>query len=378
MRPPAQHLAPRPGPVEFLPAPEPVRGRRRARRRWLALLVLLALVAAGVDRGYAWLDQQLQAPGSTSESVSFQVSPGESSAQVAQALYGKGLIRDPRVFLLYLRYLRYRGQDVRIEAGHFTLNRGMTMFQVLRALGHGSAAQVVVSLPEGETMAQMAQAAQRAGIGTAQQYLTAAQDVVAWSARFPFLQGRPSGAPDNLEGFLYPDTYDLDRGASPRDLIQRQLQRFQQQVTPQMVAAMAQPAPGRPAETLFNVIVLASIVEREVVTSRDRALVCGVFYNRLAAGMPLQDDVTVMYGLGMTQDQLTQADLRKDTPYNTYLHPGLPAGPISNPGLASIQACIQPEPSDYLFFFTDKGGIVHYARTFTEFQREQQQYGLGA
>ncbi|HZU17392.1 MAG TPA: endolytic transglycosylase MltG, partial [Candidatus Dormibacteraeota bacterium] len=257
-------------------------------------------------------------------------------------------------------------------------NRDMTMLQVLQALGHGSAAQVRVSLPEGETMAQMAQTVQRAGIGTAQQYLAAAQDVAAWSARFPFLRDRPPGAPDNLEGFLYPDTYELDRGAPPRDLVQRQLQRFQQLVGPQMMAAMARPTPVRPAESLFDVVVLASIVEREVVTSADRARVCGVFYNRLAAGMPLQDDVTVMYGLGMTQGPLTRADLQKDTPYNTYLHPGLPVGPISNPSLDSIQACIQPQPSDDLFFFTDKGGVVHYARTFTEFQREQQQYGLGA
>jgi UPF0755 protein len=332
----------------------------------------------GLSGGGVWFSQQLRPPGAASESVSFQVRPGESSVQVAQALYERGLIRDSRVFLLYLRYLRYRGQDVRIEAGRFVLNRGMTMPQVLQALGHGRAAQVVVSLPEGETMAQMAEVAQRDGIGTAQQYLAAAQDVAAWSQQFPFLRDRPQGAPDNLEGFLYPDTYDLDRGAPPRDLIQRQLQRFQQLVASPMAAAIAQPAPGRPPETLFNIVVLASIVEREVVTPKDRALVCGIFYNRLAAGMPLQDDVTVMYGLGMTQDQLTEADLQKDTPYNTYLHPGLPAGPISNPSLTSIQACIQPQRSDYLFFFTDKGGVVHYARTYAEFQQEQRQFGLGA
>ncbi len=377
MRPPAQHLVLRPDLAHPLPAPEPAQGRRRPRRRRLAVLALLTLVVGGIGGGSVWFRQQLRPPGSASESVAFQVRPGESSVQVAQALYEKGLIRDPRVFLVYLRYLQYRGQDARIEAGHFVLNRGMTVSQVVQALGHGRAAQVVVSLPEGETMAQMAEVAQRAGVGTAQQYLAAAQDVAAWSQQFPFLQGRPQGAPDNLEGFLYPDTYDLDRGAPPRDLIQRQLERFQQLVASPMMAAIAQPAPGRPAETLFNIVVLASIVEREVVTPRDRALVCGIFYNRLAAGMPLQDDVTVMYGLGMTQDQLTQADLRKDTPYNTYLHPGLPAGPISNPGLSSIQACVQPQKSDYLFFFADKGGVVHYARTYAEFQREQQQFGLG-
>lgn len=338
------------------------------------LVVLLLLVAgcgfAG-NRGYDWYSGQVYTPmSSTSQKVAFHIDQGESTEQIADDLAAKGLIRMPEVFLLYMRY---GDKNARLEAGDFQLDRNMTMAQIVTALGHSRVEQIAVTLPEGATMKIMAEKAGAAGLGTAADYLAAARDP-AW--QYDFLQGRPPGSPATLEGFLYPDTYQLDRGATAHDLVKRQLDQFGAQITPAMRQQAAQAVPGRPAQSLYDIVRLASIVEREVTKDPDRAIVCGIFYNRLAIHMALQDDVTVLYGLDKLQGPLTDVDKQKDTPYNTYLHPGLPAGPISNPGLASISACINPQKSDFLFFFADAHKVTRYAKTYAEHLRQQQQYGL--
>jgi UPF0755 protein len=125
-------------------------------------------------------------------------------------------------------------------------------------------------------------------------------------------------------------------------------------------------------------VVLASIVEREVNKDPDRAIVCGIFYNRLAGGITLGSDVTVLYGLGLSQGQLTDAQLNDSAnPYNTRVHRGLPPGPISNPSLASITACVKPQKSNFYYFFVDRGGTTRYARNSVEFQQQVNQFGVG-
>ena len=338
-------------------------------------LVVLVLLLAGCgyagDRGYDWFNTQVREPVSPrSQPVGFHVEPGEGTDAIATDLAAKGLIRNPNVFVFYLRYQR---SGARLEAGDFVLNRNMTMNQIIDALGQARVQQVMVTLPEGKTMKQLAQAAQQAGLGTAQDYLAAAQEQ-GWS--YEFLKGRPAGAPANLEGFLFPDTYQLDRGATAHDLVKRQLDRFDQQFTPDMRAQAAQATANRPAESVYAIVTLASIVEREVRKDPDRAIVCGILYNRLVSKMALQDDVTVLYGLDKLQGPLTEADKQHDTPYNTYLHPGLPAGPISNPGSATVNACLNPQKSQFLYFFADAKGETRYARTYAEHQQQQQQFGL--
>jgi UPF0755 protein len=338
----------------------------------LVVLVFL-LVGCGYagDRGYDWYSYQVHSPMSgTSQKVAFHIDQGESTDEIAADLQAKGLIRSPEVFLFYLHYV---DKAARLEAGDFVLDRDMSMPQIIAALGRAKVQQVSVTLAEGSTMRAMAQAAGQAGLGAPNDYLAAAADP-SW--QYDFLQGRPAGSPQNLEGFLFPDTYQLDRGSTAHDLVKRQLDRFEEQVTPALRAQMAQATPARPAEPLYAIVTLASIVEREVTRDPDRAIVCGIFYNRLALGMALQDDVTVLYGLGKLQGPLTQQDKQKDTPFNTYLHVGLPAGPISNPGLASVGACISPQKTAYYFFFADAHGVTRYARTYAEHQQQQQQYGL--
>lgn len=340
-------------------------------KKLVVLVLLVASCGYAGNRGYDWYSTQVNAPmSSTSQKVAFHVDQGESTEQIADDLAAKGLIRSSQVFMLYLRY---QDRGAHLEAGDFQLDRSMSMVQIIDALGRARIAQVDITLAEGTTLKLMSQKAEQGGLGPAASYVAAASDM---SLQYDFLQGRPAGAPQNLEGFLFPDTYRLDKGATAKDLVRKQLDNFGAQVTPAMRAQLAQPTNARPAESLYTVIVLASIVEREVTKDPDRAIVCGIFYNRLAAKMALQDDVTVLYGLDKLQGPLTDVDKQKDTPYNTYLHPGLPVGPISNPGLASINACINPEKSTYYFFFADRDKVTRYARTYADHLKQQQQYGL--
>jgi UPF0755 protein len=220
-----------------------------------------------------------------------------------------------------------------------------------------------VVIPEGLTAAQIAQRVQSTGLGvTASAYLGEER-----TGHFSdgFLVGRPAGAP--LEGMLFPDTYDVPIGATAHDVVAQQLQAFM---------ARALPMVGSPPHglTAYQMVVLASIVEREARLPADRPQVAGVLYNRLARGMDLQVDASVIYGVGVTDRAPTSDELKQDTPYNTYLHLGLPPTPISNPGLASLQAAAHPATSDYLFYVSDGCGHNHYSSTAAAHDALVQQY----
>lgn len=342
-------------------------------KKGLGCLVILVLVGAVVGGGYSWLQYQVHTPvSSSSQKVTLTIHEGESQEQVASALHSKGVIRDPRIFLYYLR-LTGAGAD--IQAGQVTVNRDMSMPQVAHALSKARTPTIQVRLGEGLTIAPMAQQAEQQGAGPAATYESLADDRSAWEGQFPFVGDLPATAPNTLEGFLFPNTYQLLPSQGARGLITRQLQAFDQAVQP-LVPGLSKATAARPAESLYSVLILASITEKEETGEPARSIVCGIFYNRLAQGMNLGSDATVLFALGRSSGSLTEADLQVNSPYNTRLNPGLPPGPISNPSLDSITACANPQPSDYLYFFTDPKGAVHYAATYAEFQAQQQQYGV--
>jgi UPF0755 protein len=338
-----------------------------------ALVLLVALGVAG-DRGYEWVQWQMHAPMSArSEPVTVTIPQGSTSDQVADQLVANRLIRNKQVFLAYLRY---RGGASDVQAGSLELNRNMNLEQIAAAVVGTRSVTVTIRLPEGYTLQMMGTQAQQSGLGTAAGYSAATGNLAPW--QFAFLRDRPTNAPQNLEGYLFPDTYHVPQGAGDTELVRRQLQRFQQVVDGGLRQAAASPAPGRPAESFYTVLTLASIVEREVGKDPDRAIVCGIFYNRLAHQMPLGADATVLYAVGRWKGSVTQQDLAVNSPYNTRKVAGLPPGPISNPGLDALRSCTYPQPSGYLYYFNDPHGVTHYAATDGEFQTQQRQYGVAS
>jgi UPF0755 protein len=306
------------------------------------------------------------------EPSTFTVQPGETTGTVAGRLAERGLILDAELFRLYMRY---RGIDRGLEAGDYELSTSMSMAEIAEKLQRAWADEVVVTIPEGWRMEQIAELlSEQLGIPT-QEFLELAR---VGSYRHAFLNDRPDEA--TLEGYLFPDTYRLPAEGEASALIMRMLDNFGQRLTLQMRRDMT--AQGL---SLFDIVTLASIVEREGVVKGELPLIAGVYRNRLAQGMKLDADPTVQYAMGFQPDtgQWWKRPMRLeeyglvDSPYNTYLYRGLPPGPICNPGLASIEAAIYPEESDYLFFVrndvADDGTHV-FARTLGEHESNRQQY----
>jgi len=334
------------------------------------LVVLLGAAGFGGARGYDWFNWQVNTPVSTtSQPVVLHVQQGASITVVADQLQEKGLIRDREVFRYYVRLA---GLDRSIQAGDYVLNKNMSMRQIAEALQHGRPDQVAVTIPEGYPAFYIATAIESANVGMkAVDYLRSEQDG-SWQA--DFLASR-NGRKD-LEGYLFPDTYSLNRGAGVRDLIQAQLDQFARVFTPELRQKVGQATDGRPPQTIEQIVILASIVDREVNNASDRANACSVFYNRLQIGMPLGADATVLYALGRVSGGLTDADLHVSSPYNTRTHAGLPPGPISNPAAAAIRSCIDVPKTAYLFYFTDKQGVTHFEKTQAEFEADKRRYGV--
>lgn len=335
------------------------------------------LSAAYLEANRARLEQPADPAGAPRQ---FVVQPGATARTIAENLAGAGLITDARLFEAYVRA---NGLAPQLQAGVYQLSPAMTIPEIVAALQNARAPEIVVRVGEGWRLEQTADyLTQRVGLDGAEykrRGLTgdlSGLDV----ARYDFLALRPAGA--SLEGFLYPDTYRLPaEGATPLDLIGRQLDNFAEKVMPAWQAAQAG---GATQLTLYQVLTLASIVEREAVIDDERPWIAGVYLNRLARGMRLQADPTVQYALGYQPDtgrwwktpMYLEEYERVESPYNTYKVTGLPPGPICSPGIKSIQAVLAPERHDYLYFVAEPGGTGRhvFAKTFEEHLENVRRY----
>jgi UPF0755 protein len=343
-------------------------------KKLIAIVVVLALAGIGASRVNDWWNYNLNTPvSSASHKVSFNIAQGELPSDVSQALVDKGLIRNKDIFDWYVRL---SGIGARFQAGSFVLNWNMSMQQIADALQHSNPDQLVITIPEGFPLKFQADFVEKAWPGMGAAYLKAAADP-SWASEYDFLASRPAGANPPLEGYLFPDTYAVDPNGGVDGLIKQQLDQFGVVFSTDLRAQIAQPAPGRPAESIEAIVILASMVEREANRDPDRGNVCSVYYNRLANGTPLGVDATLLYGLGRLTPEPTAAELGLNTPWNSRTHAGLPPGPISNPGKAALLACINPPKTNYLFYFTDGNGITHFETNESDFERDMQKYGVG-
>jgi len=343
-------------------------------KRLIALLVVLAVLGVGTSRALDWWNYNVNTPvSSKSEPVVFRVDTGELPPDISQDLLNQRLIRDRTVFELYARIT---GAASKFQAGTFLLNRNMTLAQITGALEHGRPDQVVVTIPEGFPLKFQADFVAKSGLGSAADYLSAASDP-ALAAGYDFLASRPANAKPPLEGYLFPDTYSLDRSAGVNALVTAQLNQFGTVFSPDLRNQIKTATAARPAESIENIVILASMVEREANNESDRGKVCSVYYNRLKVRMTLGVDATLLYALGRLSPEPTAAELQSSSPYNTRNHYGLPPGPISNPGKAALLACINPPQTQFLYYFTDPKGVTHFETNEQDFERDKKTYGVG-
>jgi UPF0755 protein len=300
--------------------------------------------------------------------VIFVVEPGESAATVAARLEELGLVTDGELFRMFIRY---HGIDANLEAGEYVLRANMTMAEIAETLQHARIEEVTVTVPEGWRAEQVAQMLAKENIVDGDEFLAL---VRGGKFDYSLLRDRPEGS--SLEGFLFPETYRIPAQAEAEDLIERMLSTLEERFTPEMRQLAAERG-----MTVYQVMTLASIVEREAVIAEEQPLIAGVFLNRLEQAMPLQADPTVQYAKGYdaTTGQwwapVTTEDWeRVDSPYSTYLYPGLPPGPICSPGLSAIQSVLEPTDTEYLFFLARGDGSHVFAVTYEEHLQNQELY----
>jgi UPF0755 protein len=294
--------------------------------------------AIWVDRSHPQTAQQIIVP------------RGSTFHDIADQLSRAGIVANATAFRVYAKMLR---ADTAAHAGEFRFPPHQTAAQVLAQLENGGA-QIAkwVTIPEGFTAAQIAQRLQGEGFGSASTFEHA---FLHDSIRIAGTRTK------NLEGFLFPSTYLIPNGATPKtveDILTAQFRK-------ELPADAAQRARAH-GLTVPQVVTLASLIEREAKADDERPLMAGVYYNRLRLGMPLEVDATIEYALPEHHDVITYGDLKIQSPYNTYLHQGLPPTPIANPGEASLQAAFNPQPSPYLYYVYKGNGHHAFARTLAE------------
>jgi UPF0755 protein len=339
--------------------------------KWLFYLVLLpaTLLLFGWQgfSWWSWVSAPPVAPTQGSDApeptVQIKIPQGISSQQIGRDLKAAGLIRSTFAWNLWARWLRIQNKAA-FQAGTYELSPTQPLSAIAEKLGTGTVAQLSFTIPEGWSIRQMAAYFESQGLFKADAFIEAAKKIPR--DQFPWL---PADLP-HLEGFLYPDTYQVASGGiSPEGAIKIMLKRFEEIALPIYERARSS---QQTQYKLLEFVTLASIVEKEAVIPQERPTIAGVFTKRLEKGMRLETDPTVEYGLNIQQtaDQpLTFKQVKTPNPYNTYLNAGLPPTPIASPGKASLEATLNPENTEYLFFVARYDGTHVFSRTLAEHEK---------
>jgi UPF0755 protein len=340
----------------------------------LFLLLLLAGLAVGSWRTKSWWEGAIApiaptqaATNQSAKSVMVEIKRGSSAQAIGQTLVQKGLIRDADAWQWWTRLQGWQKVPGGFQAGTYDLSPSANMAEIAQTIWQGKIATRKFMIPEGWSQREMAEYFQQEGMFAANEFLQAVQQVPY--QKYPWL---PPNLP-HLEGFLYPDTYQLGavEKPTPQQIVYQMLDRFQEMALP-----VYQQQQGKTNLSLLQWATLGSIVEREAVVPQERRLIAGVFTNRLRQGMPLGSDPTVEYGLGIRQTKernLTYAQVDQPTPYNTYINPGLPPTPIASAGVESLKATLQPEATEYLYFMARYDGTHIFTKTLGDHESARDQ-----
>ncbi len=325
------------------------------------LRILLFFLVAGMLGGAGFYQSQTQAllaPMPLADSQEFDIPPGATLAWVADELADRGLLSSPSFLVLYARLGRQANQ---LKTGRYQLTPGMSVWQAIQRFNRGQVIQRMFTIVEGWRFKELLTALRRSGV------VKRTLDGLSDKAILESL-GRTEAQP---EGLFYADTYYFPEGTTDRQFLRRAmltLDKF-------LAEAWARRAPDLPLENPYQALILASIIEKETAVAEERPRIAGVFIRRLRKGMRLQTDPTVIYGLGdKYSGRLRRRDLRADTPYNTYTRKGLPPTPIALTGAGAIEAALNPQIGDALYFVARGDGRHYFSSTYKEHQRAVNKY----
>ncbi len=315
----------------------------------VAIPILLTLFVGG----YIWSVHRHTYEG---EDTIFEVRNGDTFGRINQRLFDQGLIPDKRMFHYYAKY---KNILTKFQAGSFTITKGSSFTDVAKTLVYGQPNLTTITIPEGKNMFEIAKLVEQSGICSEKDFLEATKN--------PEFISELNIEAQNLEGYLYPETYRFAPKTSAKSVVKTMVELFKNKTNELTFA--------HPFLNKHQVIILASVVEKETGAKIERPLIAGVFTNRLKKRMRLQSDPTTVYGIWFRYTgNIKKSDLLEETPYNTYKIPALPVGPISNPSLEAIKAVLNPENHEFLYFVSKNDGTHVFSKSYEDHNRAVDDY----
>ncbi|MDD3386643.1 MAG: endolytic transglycosylase MltG [Candidatus Pacebacteria bacterium] len=314
----------------------------------------------------------IQAPlNSNSELKIFTVNIGEPAKKVAYNLEKEHLIKDSSFFLLYL-FLTNNNKN--IQAGEYLLSPQMSIIDLTKIITKGEINKKYITILEGWNLNDIAKYFEEKGIATKEEFYNLVgypKEIKENSELNKLIKNFSLEKPNNisLEGYIFPDTYNVNNGDTAETIVLRSINNWNEKITDDLRIEIK-----NQNKSIFEIITMASIIEKEAKTLEDKKIVSAIFWKRIEAGIPLQSCPTVLYSLKEEKTQVSTEDTQVDSPYNTYKYRGLPIGPISNPGMDSIIAAIYPTQNNYWYFLSDTNGNLHFSKTLEEHNQNKYKY----
>lgn len=306
-----------------------------------------------------------------------EIPQGFGSRKIGALLRDEGAIRSKWAFVTYVSL---RQESTQLKPGEYTFFSDMDIREISSDLLRGGSTEVIITVPEGWTMADIAKYLEEEKMSSPEEFFSVAgyptidyrinnklPSPTHFSGTYSFLSDKPWYV--GLEGYLFPDTYRVFRDSTPSEIIGKMLENLDKKLTPDLREEIA-----RQKKTIFEIVIIASLIEKEVRSEEDRAIVSGILWKRLSRNIPLQIDATINYITGGKSPSVSIEETKINSPYNTYLYPGLPLGPITNPGISAIRAAVYPKITPYLFYLSTPDGTTIFSRTLDEHNAAKRKY----
>lgn len=331
-------------------------------------IILILFLLMAISTGYYFYDGIYNSQPGIRVEKTFIVNPGENAKSIAFRLNEEKILTDPYPFLAYL-FITNNYKDLKI--GQYLIDSKMTGKQIAEILINGKTQEIKLTIIEGWDLTEISQYLQSQGFGSKNYFYSIAGTPAkinppsetfsaSYADKFVFLKDKPNNA--SLEGYIFPDTYYVKTGEKIENIIYKALINFDNKLTDKMRADIVSQN-----KSIYEIITMASIIEKEVKTLEDKKIVSGILWNRLEIGQPLQADATVLYALQMqSAEKVYKKYTEIDSPYNTYKYNGLPFGPISSPGIDSIIAAIYPTETNYWYYLSKPDGTTVFSKNLTE------------
>ncbi len=322
------------------------------------LMIILIIMAIAIGGAFIYYNSLLAPKDTKGEERTVSIPQGYSVKGISKILEEEGIIKSNLAFLMAVRSEKLQGK---LQSGNYLLSPAMSTKEVIYRIVSGQVIDdsIKVTIPEGFELKMIGERLEEKGLTSQEEFIKAAQDIEKYD--FPFLKDIPKDRENPLEGYLFPDTYKFPKGVTNEQIISTMLARFNEKFKDEYYDQAK-----KLNMTLDEVVILASVVEREARIASDRPIISGVFHKRLEIGMRLESCATIQYILGERKPRLLYKDLEVVSPYNTYKNAGLPIGPIASFGEASLKAALYPKKTDYLFFVAKDDGSHVFSRTLKE------------